>query len=116
MKWELLVLMNERGKGDGLPVGRALTPDQRNRHLAAGRSAKVYPACVLLAFDQSEARLPDTVRGSGIKLDARALVADKRLVLVRHHDFVGANRAPFAKLHVTEGAARLRGRSIRLFG
>ena len=75
------------------------TPDERDLHLAAGSAAKIDAACILLAFDQSEARLPNAVRRGGVERDARALVADKRLVLVHHHSFVGTNGTPFAKLH-----------------
>ena len=56
-----------------------------------GRIAELPAACALLGI-----RRP-------------LLVTDKGLVFVHHYNFVGTNWAPFAKLHVAERAASLRG-------
>ena len=103
---ELLVLIGKRGKakwsaGRWRPCPRSARPLP---WLPGCREDKFgpYTAC------PSPERGPTAGCRAGveaIQLDARALVADKRLVLVHHHDFIGTHRTPFAKLHVAERAA-----------
>ena len=76
---------------DGLPIAFAFTPDQRNLHLAAGSAAKINPADILLPLDQGRPGLLDAVRRGGVEFDARALVADERLVLVHGDVFIGTD-------------------------
>ena len=93
----LLVLAGECGNGDGLAVIFARAPDERDLDLAAGRAAEIDAAGIFLAVDQSKALLLDAVRRGGVESDARALVADERLLLVHDDDFFRADRIPFAK-------------------
>ena len=51
--------------------------------------------------------MPDPVRSRGVKRNARALIADKRIVLVHHDDLIGPDGTPFAELHAQRIPRRL---------
>src|SRR5579859_1148190 len=113
---ELFVHLRQCGEGNGLPVVCARSPDQADLNLGTGGAAKVDSTCIRVALDQSEAGLPDAVRRGGIQLNARALIADKRLVFIHHHNFVGTHGAPFTDLPVAGRAALRLARWFGLLG
>src|SRR5580658_997316 len=96
---ELFVFGGNRTHRNRLPVACARTPHQRNLHPDAGAAAQIDAARVLFALYKRETRLPDAMRSSWVERDLRALVADKRMILVHRDNLIGTNRLPSASLH-----------------
>ena len=109
-EWDFFVLAGECGNGDGLAVIFAGAPDERDLDLAAGRASEINAAGIFLAVDQSQAFLLDAVRRGGIESDARALVADERVLLVHDDDFFRTDGIPFAQASAESAATLWSGR------
>ena len=87
-----------------LAIVGALPPDQRDLTLVPGvpRSQMRPVYCLPLTSARPDCRMPCGVDASSV--DARALLADERLVLVHRNNVVSADGTPSAQLHPGKSA------------